>query len=231
VKPIRAAIALLAAAPVAAQIQPQPLGSDPRIQVVDYNPDQIVQIQAAPGVQVTLQFASDEQIATIAVGDSSAWQVTANRRGDLLFVKPISGVTTNLTVATDARVYLFELSPMFDASSGVPYTIRFRYPLPAETATAEAGTTPEIQGLYRLSGARALRPTRMADDGVRTYIEWPEESALPAVYTIDSQGREALVNGNMRDGLYVIDSVLPSLVFRIDQDVARAVRRTPQGSP
>ena len=28
----------------------------------------------------------------------------------------------------------------------------------------------------------------------------------------------------MRDGVYVIDSVLPTLVFRIDRDVARARR-------
>ncbi|MDB5703205.1 MAG: hypothetical protein JWN66_321, partial [Sphingomonas bacterium] len=41
---------------------------------------------------------------------------------------------------------------------------------------------------------------------------------------IDEKGREMLVDGAMRDGQYVIDSVKPKLVFRLDRDMASAVR-------
>ena len=34
----------------------------------------------------------------------------------------------------------------------------------------------------------------------------------------------------MRDDLFVIDSVVPRLVFRIDQHVARATRLAPQAA-
>ena len=68
------ALALLAA-PLAAQVQPRPAGGDPRIQVVDYNDDQVVQLQATPGYQLTVEFGPDEQIESVAVGDSAAWQV------------------------------------------------------------------------------------------------------------------------------------------------------------
>ena len=182
-------------------------------------------LRAAPGYQVTLQFGSDEHIENVAVGDGAAWQVTANHRGDLLFVKPIrDGVTTNLTVATDVRIYTFELSPAY-SSSDTPFIVRFRHPMPPAEATTDLAEIGELEGHYHLSGARGLRPSRIADDGVRTYIEWPAESPLPAVYALDGHGDEAMVNGYMRDGLFVIDSVQPRLVFRIDRSVARAVRQ------
>lgn len=112
---------------------------------------------------------------------------------------------------------------MYGPSAEMAYAVRFRYPAPVEHAAEDAEPAPEVQERYRISGARALRPTWIGDNGVRTYIEWPADRPLPAVYTIDETGREALVNGNMRDGLYVIDGVLPRLAFRIDSHVARAV--------
>lgn len=221
---------LCAAVPAMAQLDPRPVGSDARVQVVDYDADQVIRIQALQGYQVTLQFGSDERIENVAVGDSAAWQVTANHRGDLLFVKPIQdGIITNLTVATDARLYMFELTPPMGGET--PYLIRFNYPAPAEETFAEPQSMAELAGRYRLSGAHALRPAGIGDDGVRTYISWAGDRPLPAVFTRDAQGREALVNGNMRGDLYVIDSVLPELLFRIDQRVARAVRVEPEARP
>lgn len=225
------ALAMALAAPATAQVDPRPTGNDPRIQVIDYQDDQVFRIQAAPGYQVTLQLGPDERIENVAVGDAGAWQVAANARGDLLFVKPLrEGVTTNLTVATDIRLYTFELAPLHDGAPHMAYRIRFNYPAETEEATEPEQVAALGDGRYRLSGARALRPAAIGDDGVRTYIEWPEDAALPAVFTIDAQGREALVNGNMRGRLYVIDAVLDRLLFRIDRGVARAIRITPRDS-
>src|SRR3546814_17070902 len=69
-------------------------------------------------------------------------------------------------------------------------------------------------GEYRLSGTRALRPAGMHDDGVKTYIDWSPETPLHAVFFIDDYGRERLDKGNMRGGLYVIDSVHEELLDR-----------------
>lgn len=230
-----AALLALGPAPLAAQVQPQAGPGDPRIQVVDYDADQVVLLQAAPGYQVTVELGADEQIESVAVGDSGAWQVTPNRRGDYLFVKPIQPVASNMTVVTDARTYLFELAPLYGPSSDMAFTIRFRYP--GEQAAGQGGEAvvdadlsgvATVEGLYRVSGDRALRPSGISDDGSHTYIEWPRERALPAVYSVDEQGRESLVNGMMRDDLFVIDAVVPRLVFRIDRQVARAVRIAPE---
>lgn len=219
-------LALCAATPALAQVRPVPMagGGDPRIQTVDYDANQVVQIQAAPGYQVTLHFGADEVIENVAVGDSAAWQVSANRNGGHLYLKPLQGVPTNMTVVTNVRIYAFDLVPLPGPSPDMAYTVRFNYPSgaggPQQTATAEL----IVEGRYRLSGEQSLRPSRISDDGQHTYIEFPREAAIPAIYAVDERGNESLVNGMMRDDLYVIDAVVPRLIFRIDQHVARATR-------
>jgi type IV secretion system protein VirB9 len=223
-----ALLALAAPEMLSAQIRPEPGSGDPRVQTVLYDAEQVVQLQAAPGYQLGVEFAADEQIENVAVGDSAAWQVTPNRRGDHLFVKPIvAGVSTNMTVVTSARVYLFELAPLYAAAPDMAFTVRFRYP--GEAASVPDTDAAPVVGNYRLSGSRALRPSRIDDDGTHTYIEWPEDRALPAVYAIDGRGQETLVNGGMRGGLFVIDGVSRRLIFRIDREIARADRVSPGG--
>lgn len=216
-------LAALVPAPLAAQVLPQPGAGDPRLQTVEYNADQVVQLRAAPGYQVTVELNPDERIESLAVGDADAWQVTANRRGDHFFVKPLrGGVATNMTLVTSVRLYAFDLVP--GSAGEMPYTLRFRYPGEGKIDLTEEDVAALGTGRYRVSGASALRPSAISDDGRRTFIEWPADVALPAVYAVNARGQEELVNGNMRDGLYVIDSVVPHLVFRIDSAVARAKR-------
>ena len=214
---------LLAPSAVLAQVEPPPAPANPRFQSVEYVPDTVVTLRAAPGYQVTVELAPDEHIENIAVGDSGAWQVTANRRGDRLFVKAVrAGVATNMTVITDARLYSFELEPLPGPQPDMAYALRFRYPDPA---APPPGATAEAQaGRYKMQGSRALIPSGMHDDGVHTYIEWPEGRTLPAIYAVNDQGKETLVNGMMRDGRMVIDSVQQKLIFRIDDRKATALR-------
>ena len=175
-------LALCAASGAAAQgVRPAPGNGDPRIQTVDYDANQVIQISAAPGYQVTLQFGADETIENVAVGDSTAWQVSANRNGANLYVKPLQPVSTNMTVVTNVRTYAFDLVPLPGPTPEMAYTVRFNYP--AATAgqqSAEADLI--IEGRYRLSGERSLRPSRISDDGLHTYIEFPREAAIPAIY-------------------------------------------------
>jgi type IV secretion system protein VirB9 len=216
-----------AQAPASAQVKPQPGAGDPRIQGIDYAPEQVVTLQGTPGYELTVELSPDEQVENVALGDSGAWQVTANRRGDHLFIKALqSGVSTNMTVVTSVRLYNFELVPLSGPTGDMPYTIRFRYPGTADSnAGDEDAASASGKGRYVLSGDKDLRPSAISDDGRHTYIQWPRDRALPAVYAIGGDGQEALVNGMMRDDIFVIDSVSEKLVFRIDDHVARAERR------
>jgi len=217
-------LGLLLAMPAAAQLRPEPGPGDPRIQSVLYDANQVVQLQVATGYQLTVEFAPDERIENVAVGDSGAWQVTPNKRGDRLFIKAVGqGVTTNLTVVTDARTYAIELSPLFGALPTMAYTVRFRYATPA-AVTLVANDAALGPGRYKLSGDKALRPAAIDDDGVHTYIAWGPDQTLPAIFAIDDKGNETLVNGMTREGRFVIDAVSNKLVFRIDRQTAGAMR-------
>jgi type IV secretion system protein VirB9 len=107
------ALFLMAAAPVPAMI-----GTDPHVSIRDYAENQVITFAARPNYQSTIQFGDDERIENIAVGESGAWQITPNRRANLLFVKPTSAKApvTNMTVVTDRHTYLFELRSSAGAS-------------------------------------------------------------------------------------------------------------------
>ena len=224
-KEVLAAAVLLVPFAAQAQVRPQPGMGDPHIQSVDYRPDQVISLEATPGYQLTIELAPDEQVETVALGDSGAWQVTASRRGDRLFVKPVrADVSTNMIVVTDARQYNFELSPLSAPRPDAAWSIKFRYPAQLSATPPGMDAPEKIVGRYKVRGYQALRPSGVHDDGVHTYLEWPEERALPAIYAVNGRGKETLVNGMMRDGRMVIDSVQDKLVFRIDNRRAEAVR-------
>lgn len=218
--------ALVMGLPAQAQMRPTPGTGDPRLRTVEYHADQIVQLEVAAGYQLSVEFAPDERIESVAVGDSAAWLVTTNQRGSHLFVKPArADANTNMTVITDTRIYLFDLQALSSPSHDMAYNVRFTFA--AEGPPPVADTAQKmLNGSYRMSGDRRLRPAAIGDDGKQTFIEWPANVALPAIYAIDERGEERLVNGAMREGLFVIDSVSPRLVFRIDNRSARA-RRVP----
>ena len=219
---------ILCATGAEAQVRPQPSGGDPRMQIVDYQRDQVVQIEGAPGYQVLIALAPDEHIQNVALGDSGAWQAVASQSGNMLFVRPTQdGVSTNMTVITSARFYAFDLVPTSYGSP--PYEVRFNYPADADGGASSAlDAMGEPVGNYRLSGTKALWPSAIHDDGTKTYIDWAAGTPLPAAFIIDEYGKERLANGNMRNGLYVIDGVNQQLVFRIDHKTARAKRYVPE---
>ena len=58
----------------------------------------------------------DEKIETLALGDSVAWKVEPNKRGNIIFVKPVEkDAFSNLNVVTSKRFYSFILRSGFRA--------------------------------------------------------------------------------------------------------------------
>jgi type IV secretion system protein VirB9 len=217
------ALTALVAFPVSAQTYPQPGAGDPRIQTVQYDPAQIIHLSVAPGLQTMVELAPGENIQTIGVGDSAAWQVSAGKRGDFFFIKNMGATAlTNMSVVTAARVYNFALTPGSGNGEISPYHIRVEYPAPPqEVAVADSSPTFE----YRLSGAKAIRPSDVYQEGGRTIVQWADDAALPAIFSIEN-GDESLVNGEMQDGRFVIVGTPAKLIFRLDRQTAYATRKT-----
>lgn len=229
---------LLAAAPVAAQ--------DSRLVEVAYDPGRVIVIEGRTKVQATIRFGADETIENVAVGDSAAWQITPNKRANLLFVKPLEPTAqTNMTVVTNKYTYLFDL--VASPRAKPLYILTFTYPEePVEEALAvappmranatevTAATDPyavldpaATNYAWTKEGANALWPRAAFDDGEATYLEWAEGVPIPAILVKDFQGTEGPVNFTVRGNVIVVDDVPAEIILRSGDEVATLINLQP----
>ncbi len=247
-KPVFAA-AIFAAMTSAAVLPAVPAMADTRLQERFYNPNEVVTIRGRTKVQATIQFGDDERIENVAVGDSTAWQITPNKRASLLFVKPLSpSAKTNMTVVTNKHTYLFDL--VASPKNRPLYVLKFTYPEPevdpAEearlAAAADAAANPrqsanalELQAArdpyavadparlnfnWESKGNAALLPARTYDDGEATFLTWPAGNAVPAILTRNADGQEGPVNFTIRGETVVVQDVPREIILRIGDESA-----------
>lgn len=204
---------------------------DPRIRVIDYEPDQVYSITGHTGYQMTIEFEPDEKIETVGIGDSSGWQVTPNGNATLLFLKPMMvNAVTNMALVTNKRRYNLELSSRSGAkvnSENITYVLRFRLPAPPTVNVAlqdnRISLVPDAQWNrnYRFEGSKELVPEEMFDDGVYTFIRFADSLETPAIFAVSGAEDENLVNSNIRDKYIVIDRVAEQIVLRQGKLVIR----------
>ncbi len=237
---IRASAALLAlglaAAPLAAPLH----AADERLLEVRYDESRVYRVEGKPKVQATIRFGEDETIENVAIGDSNAWQVTPNKRANLLFVKPLlARVSTNMTVVTDKRTYLFDL--VASPSAQPLYVLSFKYPdapkadpsaqlaqaTPPATDPAAAVDPALLNFAWTKSGDKKLLPDNVFDDGEAVFLSWPEGRAVPAILITNSEGTEGPVNFTVRGTTIVIEGVPAQLVLRSGKDKASVVNAGP----
>lgn len=208
------------AGPVLAADAPHPGAVDPRIRTVAYDPDQVVRLTGYFGIQTMLEFAPDERIENVSIGDSLGWQVTPNKKANLLFLKPLDRTAaTNMTVVTDRRRYVFELvvAGPKASSKDLAYVVRFLVPAPAPVFVAPPpppAAPVERNAAYTVKGDAAIQPAKVFDDGAATYFAWPAQADLPAVFVVNADGVEGLANAVVRDGYLVVDQLAPRFVLR-----------------
>lgn len=228
-----AALLVTLASPSAllAQTSPTPGYEDPRIQTITYDQTQPVRIVAFPTGTLTLMLLPGDRIERAVLSDPEAFEVRITGASDSLHIDARrANAAATLVVETPRRRYALNLAT--GSGLAAAYLIRFVAPTAAPAPTAAVPPEPlKLVGEYRVSGDRALRPTMIGDDGLRTYLEWSEYQSLPAVFGIGISGGEEVVDGYMRDGRFVIDRVYAELVFRVDNESAKARRRTAVDRP
>lgn len=214
---------LMLAVPVQAQMAP-----DAHVQTVYWDPDQIIRVTGAPGWQITVEFAPDERIENVAIGDALAWQVVPNKRARNLFLKPLlKNAATNMTVITDRRRYIFALDTG-PRRATTPWVVRFEYPPPPVVLTQEVveEQRPVIENYgYAKAGDAGLLPARIWDDGQMTYFEFAENVSIPAIFMGKPGKDEALVNSTMRGRIVVVQQLGAMFTLREGKRVA-TVRRS-----
>jgi type IV secretion system protein VirB9 len=225
-------ITALASLPASAVLVPQPLATDPRIKVVAWAPNEVIKYTGYYRVQTSWEFAPDEEIATISMGDSMAWML--NPIGNRLWIKPIEqDATTNMTIITNKRTYLIELHAAEAKGiddKNVTWVLRFIYPSD-DTGFTNTGldAVPDLQTedlskynfRYTISGSEDISPIRIFDDGEFTFFEFRDKNGeLPAFYQVDSQNNESLINYRTRGPYIVVERVAARFTLRHGNSVA-----------
>jgi len=212
----------------------------------------IYRLYTAPGQVSDIALQPGEALVSVAAGDTARWVIGdtasgsgATRRVHIL-VKPTSvGLTTNLVIATDRRVYHVDVksnarTAMASISWTYPEDALMALKAAASAAPAErvaAGVAVEALNFnYRIDGDNPpWRPLRAFDDGRQAFIEFPPSLAqgeAPPLFIIGEGGRAELVNYRLKGRYYVVDRLFAAAELRLGekhQQVVRIVRDEPGG--
>lgn len=243
-----ALLSVLVAAPSAQAAATRPPQASAPVEFL-FDERAVYPLVAAPGRLTDIALEPGETLVEanpIAAGDTARWIIgdTVSGAGETrrvhILVKPTAGdLSTNLIINTTRRTYFLELR----ASDRAFLTqVRWRYPAPLAApvmATAPASTgplvapaaasspSPRLNLGYRVRGAAALRPSRVWDDGARTYLEFAPATMfadLPPLFLTGQDGKAAeLVNYHVAGRVLIVDRLFEAAELRLG--VGKAARR------
>jgi type IV secretion system protein VirB9 len=220
----------------------RPGPSDSRVLLANYRDGEVYKIVASYGFQTTVEFSDKETVETISIGDSIAWQVVP--AGHRVFLKPQEpNAVTNMTVITSLRTYYFELGAKKNSNPAlVTFLVRFTYPDASSTvvdvrptsrpAPFPAKKPSDYNFNYTLTGAREIAPLRVFDDGEFTYMQFRALTDLPAIFLVDKDKQESVVNYRIEGPYVVIERIATQFSLRHGSTVACVHNRSaPTATP
>lgn len=229
----------------AARVQPRREGYFNAIQVYPWSEGALYQVYAAPGQITNIALEPGESLTgsgPIAAGDTARWIIGDTESGSgttrrvHVLVKPSrAGISTNLIIATDRRIYLIELR-----SGEKPYmpSVAWAYPQPPASHRRTIPTTPVIPVAaarnyrYGLTGdTPPWRPVSVYDDGRRVYVEFPRgivQGEMPPIFVIGPNGEAQIVNTRIHQHILIVDRLFGAAELRLGsgdhQQTVRIVR-------
>jgi type IV secretion system protein VirB9 len=214
---------------------PRVISSEKRFRAYVYSPNEVYRYIGHYLSQSYIEFEDGEKVQTISMGDTSSWQTVV--MDNKLFLKPVlSFANTNMTVMTNKRTYHFELDAVEAASvmeDDVLFYVKFMYPETVDknivilNSNKKRSDLPDLRNLdlynfdYEFSGSENIAPAKVFDDGEFTYMEFGNRDnyELPAIYSVDSDGYEALVNYRVVENYLVIEQVASQFALRSGSNI------------
>ncbi|SCB61603.1 type IV secretion system protein VirB9 [Rhizobium aethiopicum] len=225
---------------------PRGAAQDSRIRFVDYQPYNITKVVGTLRSSVQIEFAADEEIAHVALGNSVAWEVAP--AGNILFLKPRENQpVTNISIVTtrrdgSTRSYQMELTVRdgsVEAGQNTYFYLKYRYPADeaerrrqeaaVRARVAEAGDADRVLALheaygprnwrYAAQGPQALEPQAVYDNGKVTAFAFAGNQEMPAIYMENSDGTESLIPKSVDGNLVLVHAISRKFILRRGGDV------------
>ncbi|MGO7568789.1 P-type conjugative transfer protein VirB9 [Rhizobium ruizarguesonis] len=225
---------------------PRSASQDSRVRFIDYQPYNITKIVGTLRSSVQIEFAADEEIAHVALGNSVAWEVAP--AGNILFLKPREHQpVTNISVVTSrrdgsTRSYQMELTVRdgtVEAGQNTYFYVKYRYPADeaerrrletaARAQAAQAGEADKVLALheaygprnwrYSAQGVASLEPQAVYDNGKVTTFAFTGNQEMPAIYMENSDGSESLVPKSVDNNLVLVHAISRKFILRRGGDV------------
>lgn len=213
---------------------PRYLGTEKKFRSFIFNPNSVYRYVGHYTYQGFIEFAGDEAISTISMGDPTLW--IFQQLGNRLFLKPVGEdrSETNMTVITDKRVYHFELMAKEARNindKDLVFVAKFTYPDEKDKnlvqfAKAPLSDEPDMRDLsiynfnYQYTGEPMIAPVKVFDNGEFTYFQFPQKNAeIPAIFSVDASGFESLINFRSVGNYIVVERVSPQFTLRNGSDI------------
>ena len=208
------------------------------ITVYDYLAGALYQLYCSPVHITDIMLQEGETLTAAAAGDTVRWIVADTESGSgaqkrvHVLVKPIqSGLSTNLVIATDRHIYHLEAKSYAHTYQAA---VQWNYPherfelLRREKARALERDQNTIAGVnlqdlnfdYRIAGDASWRPTRVFDDGQKTYIEFPrgiDSAELPPLFIMSREDKPQIVNYRYKNRFYIVDRLFETAMLAIGE--------------
>lgn len=189
--------------------------ADHRIRYANYDPSNVIQLDAVIGVATTIQLEEGEEFEFHVFGDSDAYDFTYHK--NYLFFKPIANdANSNFTVITNKRNYTFRITYHDDRASKALYKLVMRYPDTQAKLDQEEKNKKKIAKSFKTtgqpinwesytkSGDIQLAPIHAWDDGSQTWFQFASSAEIPAIYRVTPDGKEVITNFHMADHRTVV---------------------------
>lgn len=191
-----------------AELTPRSLSADSRVKVVTYDPNNVVLVKGKYGYETQIVFAPNETVQNVSIGDSLAWQV--NPVNNNLFVKPVTYSNTNMTVLTNINSYNFQLNSISNNFTPT-YKLQFIYPDGGYDFSGNSnalGTFDpnQFNWKYSYTGSIELKPQSTFDNGQFTYFQFKKGQKIPAIFTVDKDRKETLINYHVQGNYIVVNT-------------------------
>lgn len=227
-----------------AESRPIALPNDTRLIEFVYRPNEMFTILTRPESVTNIQLSDDEELVTLAMGDTAQW-VVSNTQGHI-FIKPVfPDLVTSATLVTTKRTYQLTLrsspidgkfyqqvtwhNPQLIAYrneqarsrvAAAELDTKFREARMAATVVSEDVSFEKLNFEYSVSGKADFAPTTVFDDGKFTWLRLGNVQQMPAVFMINEDKDVELLNFTLRDNYIVIHRLVPGVLLKLgDQEV------------